>query len=155
MHPSSRIVQILSADRVERKSLPPHAAFRPLVHALDETGEHPRMRIGRSCREEDGVGMPCHGQDGALERLLQVLRHPPVVLLFKVADGDDTRARADGELLLRRRPAHEGGGPVDAQEDERRFPAGGGGFPDVGVSVWRVLWLTRGMVMHAFLDIEP
>ena len=80
--------------------------------------------------------MPCNGRDGAADRLLDVLGHPPVVLLFEVADGDDAGAGADGEFGLGGGPAHEGRGAVDAQEDEGGLVSVRGRFPDEGVAVW-------------------
>ena len=65
-----------------------------------------------------------------------MLGHPPVVLLFEIADCDDGGAGADGELGFRGGPANEGGGAVDAEEDEGWFVAGRGGLPDECVTVW-------------------
>jgi hypothetical protein len=67
--------------------------------------------------------VPRHCRHGAADRLLQMFRHPPVVFLFKVADCNEPCAGADGELLLRGRPADERRGPVDAEEDQCGFPA--------------------------------
>lgn len=136
VHPTSRVVQKLSADGVERQPLAPGRRLRALVDALDEGGEDAGVAVGRAGAEQDAVGVPGDRGDGAADGLLQVLRHPPVVLLLEVANGDDARAAADGELGLRGRPAHAGRGAVDAEQDERRLPAGGCGLPDVGVAVW-------------------
>lgn len=82
--------------------------------------------------------MPGYARDGGAEWLLQVLRHPPVVLLLEVARRNDPGAGADGEFLLVGAPANGSRGAVDAQQHERRFPAPiARGFPDVGVTVLR------------------
>jgi hypothetical protein len=52
-----------------------------------------------------------------------------------VADCDETRARAGGELGFGGGPAHAGCRAVDAQEDEGWCPAGWAGLPDVGVAI--------------------
>lgn len=72
--------------------------------------------------------MPCNTGDGAANWLLQVLGHPPIVLLLEVADGNDTVTRANGELGLGWRPTDEGSGAIDSEKDE-------GGF----VALWRRL----------------
>lgn len=80
--------------------------------------------------------MPRHGVDGGADRLLDMLGHPPVVLLFEIADCDDRGAATNGEFGLGGGPADKGGGAVDAQEDEGWFVAGRGGLPDECVTVW-------------------
>lgn len=80
--------------------------------------------------------MPGNSVDGAADRLLDVLRHPPVVLLFEVADCDDAGAGADGKFGLGRRPADECRGAVDAEEDEGWLVAGWGWLPDKGVAIY-------------------
>lgn len=64
-----------------------------------------------------------------------MLGHPPVVFLLEVADGDQAGAGADCELALGGRPADEGGGTVDAEENEGGLPALWGGLPDVGIAI--------------------
>lgn len=94
------------------------------------------MGIGGAGGEEDGVGVPGDGGDGAADGLLDVLGYPPVVLLFEVADGYDAGAGADGEFGFGGGPANKGRGAVDAEEDEGGLVAVGGGLPDEGVAVW-------------------
>jgi hypothetical protein len=96
--------------------------------------------------------MPCQRGDRAADGLLQVFRHPPVVFLFEVAHGDDAGAGPDGEFLLRGGPADEGGGAVDAQEDEGGGPALGGRVPDVGVAVCRSQAISIGFFMISLTD---
>ena len=93
------------------------------------------MRIRAASGKKDRIGMPGERGDGAADGFLQVFADPPVVFGLEVADCYYAGARADGEFRFRGRPADEGGGAVDAQEDEGGFPACRGGFPDVGIAV--------------------
>lgn len=135
MNPSGRVIQEFSTDSIKRQPLAPTTRLRPLINPLDIPREHPAVRIRRARRKQDRVGVPRESGDGAADRLLQVLRDPPVVFLLEVADRDDARAGSHGEFLLRGRPPDKGCGAVDAEEDEGGFPAGGGLFPDVCVAV--------------------
>lgn len=79
--------------------------------------------------------MPSESCDGAADGFLEVLADPPVVFGLEVADCYYAGAGAYREFRFGGGPADEGGGAVDAEEDEGGFPACGGGFPDVGVAV--------------------
>ena len=114
MDPSGGIVEKLAADRIEGKTLTPRTRLGASINALDEAGEDTSMGIGRAGSQQDRVWMPGQRGDGASDRLLQVLGDPPVILLFKVAHGDDARTRSDGEFLLGWRPADKGRGSVDS-----------------------------------------
>jgi hypothetical protein len=135
VHPSSRVVQILSTNRVERKSLAPNSGRRTSVHTLDKGGEDSGMSIGRSSSQKDRVGVPGYTGDGTADRLLQVLGNPPIVLLLEVADSNDPVTGSDGELVLGRRPAHESSGSADSKKDESWLVAFRRGFPDESVTV--------------------
>ena len=102
MHPSSRIVEKLSTHRVEGKTLTPSTGFRTSINALDVAGKHASVGISRPRCQQNRVWMPGQRRDGASDRFLQVLGYPPVILLLKVANGDDAGSRSDGEFLLRR-----------------------------------------------------
>ena len=102
MDPTSGIVQILSTHSVERQALSPDAAFWPFVYALNEAREDPSVSICRSSGEENGIWMPRDSRDGASDRLLDVFRDPPVILLLKVTDCNDSSSRSDGELFFGR-----------------------------------------------------
>lgn len=80
--------------------------------------------------------MPCYGRDCATNWLLKVLRHPPVVFLFKVTDGDETSSGTGSKLVLEWRPAHTSGRTVYTEEDECRLPSSRRGFPDVGIAIF-------------------
>ena len=138
LDPTSGIIQVFATDGVERKALSPRTGLRASINTLDEAGEDAGVRIGRSGCQQDGVRVPRQGCDCAANRLLEVLRDPPVVLLLEVADCNHASAGADGELLLRWRPAHEGCGTVDSEKHQGRFPSGGGLLPNVGIAVYRV-----------------
>ena len=121
MDPSGRIVQELSTDSVEGQPLSPDARGRAAIHTLDKRGEDSRVGIGRAGGEKNGVRMPGNAGNGTPDRLLQVLRHPPVILLLEVADGDDAVARTNCELGLGGGPADKGGGSGNPEEDEGRL----------------------------------
>lgn len=150
--PAGRVVEVLAADGVEGEPLPPGAGLGAFVDALDEPGEDAGVGVGRARGEQDAVRVPRQGRHRAPDRLLQVLRDPPVVLLLKVAHGDQARPGPDGELPLRGGPAHERGRAVDPEEDEGRFPPGGGRFPHVGISI--CFWSRFSRQPDLFLLLE-
>lgn len=116
VNPTSRVVQELSTDSVERETLAPCTGGRTFIHTLNEGGEDTSVRVRRASSQQDRVRVPCQRGDSAANRLLQVLGNPPVVLLLEVADGDHASSRTDSELLLRGRPADEGSGTVDTEQ---------------------------------------
>ena len=67
---------------------------------------------------------------------LDVLGDPPVVLGLEVADGDESVAGADCELILLGRPAHARRGAVDAQQHQ--------GVPPLPIG------LQKDMLMHIY-----
>lgn len=138
LDPTSSIIQVFATDSVERKALSPRTRLRAGINTLDEAREDSGVRIGRSGCQQDGVRVPCQGCNSTANRLLDVLRDPPVVLLLEVADGNHSSAGADGELLLRWGPAHKGCGTVDSEKDQSRFPSGRGLLPNVGIAIYRV-----------------
>jgi len=100
--PAGRGVQKLAAHGVEGQALAPHARRRPLVDAFDEAAKDARVAVRRARRQQHAVRVPAHARDRRPDRLLQLLRHPPVVLLFEMADGDQPSTRAGGELRFGR-----------------------------------------------------
>lgn len=137
VNPASRVVKVLSTDSVEWESLAPNSGSRTGVHPLDEGGKDSGVGIGGAGGKEDRVRVPGNARDGAANGLLEMLGNPPVVLLLKVADGDDAVAGADGELGLGRRPAHKRGSSADSEQNESRLVTGRRGLPDQGVTVLR------------------
>ena len=93
------------------------------------------MRICAAGSQKHRIGVPSEGSDGAADGFLEVLADPPVVFGFEIADCYYAGAGAYCEFRFGGGPADEGGGAVDAEEDEGGFPACGGGFPDVGIAV--------------------
>jgi hypothetical protein len=61
--------------------------------------------------------------NSATYRLLDMFGHPPIILFFEIADGDDPGARADGEFRLRGGPPNEGSSTVNAEKYESWFIA--------------------------------
>lgn len=95
------------------------------------------MAVGAAQSDQNTVGVPSDAGDSAAKGLLQVLGHPPVVLLLKVANGSNSCTTTDGELCLVGRPSHACSSSVDAEEDECGAPGTVGGLPDVCVTVLR------------------
>merc|ERR1719384_2798672 len=85
------------------------------LNLLDEPGVDTDLEVGGPGRQEDVVRMPVQTGHGGLERLLDVLGDPPVIVLLVIADGDDLGSASHRELVLVRAPADAGGGPVDPQ----------------------------------------
>lgn len=135
LDPPSRLIEKFARHGVERQALSPNAGLRTFVDTLDESTQDSGVAISASQGEQDVVWVPCDAGDCAAERLLQVLRDPPVVLFLEIADGGDTGTASDGKLGLARAPANTGGSPVDAEQDEGGTPCVAGSLPDVGVSV--------------------
>ena len=135
MDPASRVIKVLPADRIKWQPLTPHTRLRPRIHPLDKPREHPRVTIRAPGRQQHRVRMPRHSRDRALDRLLQMLAHPPVVLLLEVTYSNNPRAAPNRKLLLVRAPPHERRGAVDPQEHQRRLPARRRRLPHVRVAV--------------------
>jgi hypothetical protein len=64
-----------------------------------------------------------------------MFRYPPVVLFFKVANGNHASSGAHGKLLLRGRPTNKGGSTVDSKEHKCWLPAVRSSLPDIGIAV--------------------
>jgi hypothetical protein len=135
VHPASRVVHELSTDCVEGKPLTPDTGLRPLVDTLDEAGEHTSVGIGRSRGEKDRVRVPVDAGNGAADGLLQVLRHPPIVLLLEVANCNKTVARADSKLGLGWGPTNKRGSAADSEQNESWFVALRGRLPHKCIAV--------------------
>lgn len=55
--------------------------------------------------------------------------------MLKIANGDNSRATAHGELVLIGSPAHTAGSTVDPQDDKCRLPRAALERPHVGIAV--------------------
>lgn len=89
--------------------------------------------------------MPGQREHRRTERLLDVFGHPPVVLFFEVAYRNYAGTGTNSKLRFVRRPADVCGCAVDAEEDERWFPAGWGGLPNEGIAIWGVAINSRAI----------
>lgn len=58
------------------------------------------LHISTSSGEQDVVRVPVEAENGAADRLFDVLAHPPVIVLLKVTDADATRSGRDSKLVL-------------------------------------------------------
>lgn len=73
--------------------------------------------------------MPGYGRDCASNRLLDMLGNPPIILLFEIADSNDSRTRSYSEFCLGGRPANECCRSIDTEEDESGLVACRGWLP--------------------------
>ena len=73
-------------------------------NVLDIGGEHPHLEVGGPGGEEHVVGVPVHRGDRASDWPLDVLGHPPVVVLLVITDGDDLGTAPHRKLVLLRAP---------------------------------------------------
>ena len=126
--------QLAKLHFLDRKA---HDVFaRTLVDALDGGRKDARLKVRRRGQQEHVVRVPVDVEDGRLV-LLDVLRHPPVVVLLKVADRHNLGARRNRKLVLVRRPLAVCRGAVDAQNDKRRLPVALLERPHVRIAILR------------------
>lgn len=145
MNPSATATAELATQRVEGQLVAPAGRSRLFIEALDEGRKDTSLHVSRTSSQQDVVGMPVNGQDSAANGLLQVLTGPPVIVLFKVADGNTAGTTGNSKLLLIRRPADKSSSTVDTQQDKSRLPNATFVGPDIGVSVLRASDNTVGV----------
>lgn len=107
MNPATVRAGVLAADCIEWQFGTPNSRSRPgeenngettftvyetchqpFVDFLDVRREDPRLHISTPSSEQDIVGVPVHGKHSRPDRLLQMLRNPPVVLGVERANRD-------------------------------------------------------------------
>ena len=140
VHPPAAVQRVreLGHQMLEWHLVAPGRGGGLLLDVLDVGGEDAHLEARRARGQQAVVGVPVQRSHSRLDRLLDVLGDPPVVLCLEVADGDESVAGADGELVLLGRPAHARGSAVDAQQHQRVPPlAVRHQVPDVGVPVGR------------------
>lgn len=62
-------------------------------------------------------------------------KHPPVILLLKITDGNDPGAAAHSELVLTGGPAHTAGSSIDPEDDQCGLPRAALQRPHIGIAV--------------------
>lgn len=135
LDPASGVVQVFTTDGVEWQALTPSTGLGALIDTLDEAGKDSSMRVGGASSEQNRVRVPGQCSDSTANRLLQVLRNPPVVLLLEVTNSDDAGSGTDGKLLLGGRPSDKCCSSVDSKKDQSRLPARGGLLPNIGIAI--------------------
>ena len=82
--------------------------------------------------------MPIQSGNGGSDGFLNVLGHPPIMLLFKVANRNESGSGSNGKLVFFRAPFDTTGRTVDPQQDQHVFP---GAIrlqvPNVGIAISR------------------
>lgn len=66
--------------------------------------------------------MPINREHGASDRLLDLLRGPPVHLLIEGTDADGPSPTGDSKLVFEGTPAYLCRSTIDFQNDESRLP---------------------------------
>jgi len=137
VHPTTRTssTQLLHAT-AKWHLLPPRVGLRLVLNLLDVRREDSGFEISRAGRQQVVIGMPVQAGHSGTNGFLDVLAYPPVILLLKVADRNQTSSAAHCELVLLWRPLDTGGSSVDAQDDEGWFPSFAAvQRPHVGIAV--------------------
>ena len=70
----------LSQELLEGHLAAPGRGGGLVLDVLDVAGEDADLEPGGASRDQTVVGVPVEGGDGALDRLLDVLGHPPIIL---------------------------------------------------------------------------
>jgi hypothetical protein len=100
--PSITGTAVLGTERVERQTLTPRGRCRLLIQSLDVGRVNTGLHVGRAGGQENIVGMPFDTQHGGTDGLLQMLTHPPIIVLVKVADGNASGSTGHGKFVLLR-----------------------------------------------------
>ena len=66
--------------------------------------------------------MPVQTTDGGPNGFFDVLRDPPVIFFFEVADGDQARTAANSKFVLFWAPFYASSSAIDTQDYQGRFP---------------------------------
>ena len=94
------------------------------------------MGVSRSSCQEHRVRVPCQGSNCASNRLLNMLRDPPVVLFFKITDSNSPGPGAYSEFGFRWRPTDERRSTVDSQKDKCRLVTRWRWLPNKSIPVY-------------------
>jgi len=124
----------LAEGLVEGLLLAPWGLDLTAVDFPDSAVEDTSLEIGGGGGKKLVVGMPCDASDGAAV-LLYVLADPPIVVLLKVADGDDLGAAGDSELVTLGAPLYVGGSAVDTKDNQHGLPFAAVAGPHVSVTI--------------------
>jgi len=107
-----------------------------LIDSLDEGREDSGLVVGGSGGEESVRRVPCDVCDGG-GVILDVLRHPPIVVGLERTDGDEVSSASHSKLVLMRRPLDVSGGTVDSEDNKDWLPFVTRQSPHVSISVLR------------------
>jgi len=120
----------------------PRRSLGLLINTLDVSREDTGLEVRRTAGNQNVVGMPVDGEDGGADGLLDVLADPPIVFLFKVADGDASGTAGNGELVTLGRPFDLGGSTVNTEDNQSLLPS----LNDLGHAI---------LIGHGFLGPSP
>jgi hypothetical protein len=95
------------------------------------------LHIATSSNKEDIFRVPIQAKNSASNGFLDMFRDPPVVLLFKVANRNESSSASDSKLVFQRRPFDMRGSSINSEENQCGFPVIHRGIecPNVGISV--------------------
>ena len=100
--PTSAVLRVgeLSHQISHRHPAAPGCGGRLVFDLPDVAGVDANLEVRGPGSEQDVVGVPVKTGHGGLQRLLDVFRHPPVVVFLVVTHGDDLCATPHSELVL-------------------------------------------------------
>ena len=100
--PTSAILRVgeLSHQISHRHPAAPGCGGRLVFDLPDVAGVDANLEVRGPGSEQDVVGVPVKTGHGGLQRLLDVFRHPPVVVFLVITHGDDLGATPHSELVL-------------------------------------------------------
>jgi len=144
VYPASGLIKL--GQHLSKSQVVSEGGFsRLLINSLfNESREDPAFEVARCGGNEHIIRVPVNRKNCRLV-FLDVLADPPIVILFKVANGYALSTTAYSELVLKWAPLYRGGSTIDTEDYECWLPCVFLPGPHVGISVLRAGHNTVGL----------